>query len=682
MTALISNFLQILNGFLSAGIAITAFSLLLYALSFNLRDRVARTLAIILVCVVIVFVGKTLSSIAQNSLQLEFWLRLQWVGIIFLPAAYMQFSDALLATTGRPSRGRRRLAVRLMYLVSLGFLLVLPTRLLVGPLVADAIPAPHLQRTWLTWVFAAYYVAAMLISWINFVRAFQRTVTRTSRRRMTYLLVGALAPALGSYPYLLFGSSLTAELPLVFWLAVTLSNLLTSVFLVVMAYSVAFFGVPWPDRVVKRRLFKWLMRGPVTASTVLVITTIFRRFSNWLGVDAQTVVPVIMAGSILILEHLITLAAPIWERKLFYGRDRADMDLIQTLDERILTLGDLQQFLEAILAAVCDRLQVSQAFVAVFGAQGGIELFVTIGGDYPLEGDELAKDLLQAAARGKLATQDDLAEQDGNAAQEFIQNKILAWGDHWLTPLYARNGSEGRHLLGLLGILRVGGQELDSEQQEALEVLAERASLAINDRYRQELAFSSLEALTPQMDMIQRLRAAARYDGAQILSAPELSLEAANLSPWVKDALTHYWGGPKLTQNPLLGLHIVQQTAQEQKESAANALRAILRRAIENVRPEGDRRFTAEWILYNILEMKFMEGRKVREIAMRLAMSEADLYRKQRVAIEAVANAILEMEQQARKGKAATVNQRATAKSLSNSLTPGNSLPKDIHLGR
>ncbi|HEX9027811.1 MAG TPA: hypothetical protein VF823_01475, partial [Anaerolineales bacterium] len=68
---------------------------------------------------------------------------------------------------------------------------------------------------------------------------------------------------------------------------------------------------------------------------------------------------------------------------------------------------------------------------------------------------------------------------------------------------------------------------------------------------------------------------------------------------------------------------------------------------IENTRPEGERRFTAEWILYNILEMKFLEGRKVREIALRLAMSEADLYRKQRVAIEAVAKAIVEMEQQA-----------------------------------
>ncbi len=42
-----------------------------------------------------------------------------------------------------------------------------------------------------------------------------------------------------------------------------------------------------------------------------------------------------------------------------------------------------------------------------------------------------------------------------------------------------------------------------------------------------------------------------------------------------------------------------------------------------------------------------MEGRKVREVALRLSMSEADLYRKQRVAIDAVANAILEMEKEA-----------------------------------
>ncbi|HEC21298.1 MAG TPA: hypothetical protein ENI95_00105 [Chloroflexi bacterium] len=56
---------------------------------------------------------------------------------------------------------------------------------------------------------------------------------------------------------------------------------------------------------------------------------------------------------------------------------------------------------------------------------------------------------------------------------------------------------------------------------------------------------------------------------------------------------------------------------------------------------------TAEWILYNILEMRFIQGRKVRDVAMRLAMSESDLYRKQRVAIETVASIIAEMERAA-----------------------------------
>lgn len=93
-------------------------------------------------------------------------------------------------------------------------------------------------------------------------------------------------------------------------------------------------------------------------------------------------------------------------------------------------------------------------------------------------------------------------------------------------------------------------------------------------------------------------------------------------------------------------LQVVRDLTGDYEGNAANALRALLRRAVDQVKPEGDRRFTTEWILYNILEMKFIEGRKVRDVAARLAMSEADLYRKQRVAVEAVAHAILEMETQ------------------------------------
>ena len=44
-----------------------------------------------------------------------------------------------------------------------------------------------------------------------------------------------------------------------------------------------------------------------------------------------------------------------------------------------------------------------------------------------------------------------------------------------------------------------------------------------------------------------------------------------------------------------------------------------------------------------------MYKRQVRDIALRLAMSESDLYRKQRVAIEEVARVLAEMEREERK---------------------------------
>ena len=76
-------------------------------------------------------------------------------------------------------------------------------------------------------------------------------------------------------------------------------------------------------------------------------------------------------------------------------------------------------------------------------------------------------------------------------------------------------------------------------------------------------------------------------------------------------------------------------------------LRTVLKQAIERLRPDGQRQMTApEWVLYNILELKFLQGRRVREIAQRLAMSESDLYRKQRIAIEAVSQTLAEMERE------------------------------------
>jgi hypothetical protein len=638
-----SGFISLLRSFnelLTAGIAITAFSLLLYALSFNLSDRVARTFALIMGCVVIVFVGEAFAGVSGSPQWVEIWQKFQWVGIILLPPVYLHFSDALLATTGRPSRGRRRIWIRIAYLVSGLFLITLPFSWLVGPLIADGQPAPHLQRTSLAWIFSILYLFAMVLTWINFSRGYRRTVTGTSRRRMAYLIVGSLAPALGSYPYLLFGSGFVIRFPTIFWLAAVISNLLVSVFLVVMAYAVAFFGVPWPDRVVKRRLFKWLMRGPITASTVLMVSTLVRRWGDTnLGISYSAAVPVLSAITMILMQYAITLLAPVWERWLFYGGDRDNLQLLQTLEERLLSRSDLRQFLESVLTAVCDRLQVDTAFVAALGPQG-LDMMITIGNKDLLPEDSFSNDLLQMVIKN--------GNNENKAHSAF---HLFSWGDFWVVPLFEHDQPEDPVLLGLLGAAQNHQQPPDEEQREALAALSYRAALALEDRERQEQVFSSLESLTPQVEMIQQLRAAARYDGMVVLTTPNraLDLSHSDLPKWVKDALSHYWGGPKLTKSPLINLQVVQQALDEHEGVSANALRSILRQGIEYVRPEGERRFTAEWILYNILEMKFMEGRKVREIALRLAMSEADLYRKQRVAIEAVANAIIKMENQARK---------------------------------
>src|SRR5687767_1498974 len=622
--------LKTINDILTAGIAITAFSLFLYALSFNLRDRVARSFAVILLCVVVVFTTEALQNKSVPNWGIELLLRIQWVGIIFLPPSYLHLSDALLVTAGRPSRGRRRLAVRLVYVVSVIFLVLLGSGLLVGTLVPDGEPAPHLQRTGWTEFFTIYYLGIMIWAGYNFIRAFSRMLTRSGQRRMLYLMAGATAPALGSYPYLLFGSDIAARFPLLFWGAALFINLLVAGLVVTMAYAVAFFGVSWPDRVVKSRLFKWLLRGPVTASLALAVMTIVRRAGELFAGEPYTAfVPLVMVATVLLFEHAVTLFSPLWERSLFFGRDRGELQLLQNVEERLLTRGDLKQFLETVLAAVRDHLQSPCAFVAALDGEE-LSLSVVAGNHALLENEDLDEALKMVNHNGE------------KGRHEFT------WGDFWILPLHQRkiNGDrdEVPPLLGLLGVARKANQPLDKDQRNSLWLLADRAALALEDRQLQQRVFRSLEDIQPQIDMLQVMRAAGRYDTRATLLTEPLPREI-DLADWVKDALTHYWGGPKLTNNPLMKLRVVQMLAEEYDGNSSNALRALLRKAVDQVKPHGERRFTSEWILYNILEMKFIEGRKVREVAGRLAMSEADLYRKQRVAVEAVARAILDMEQ-------------------------------------
>ncbi|MBI9046500.1 MAG: hypothetical protein JEZ06_18560 [Anaerolineaceae bacterium] len=620
--------LRTISQILTAGVSIMAFSLFLNMLTFNLKDRIVRLYGLILICVVIVFTSEALGSIVNTVSEIDFWLRLEWVGIMALPAIYLHFTYAIIATTGQNSLKFRKWVVGISYILAVVSLLSLQFSDYFNTGTSLSARASQYEPNIITVGFSAFYILSMFISWMNLYTAYQRTMTPTSRRRMQYLALGSLAPALGSFPYMLFGYGFAEQNQTIFWIVAILSNFLVGFFLILMAYSVAFYGVAWPDRVVRRRLIKWILRGPFIASLALALTTFVRRIGEVFGFVYTALVPIIMILTVLIGQYLISIFGPILERRLFYGRDKPDLDIIDSLENRLLTRKDLEQFLELVLASICDRLQARGGFVAGLD-DDSFGLVVTLGENrFDNQDENVSEELSQM-----VSSHPDLPE-------------LFKWGNDIIMPL-VDHLSEEKKMVGLLGITNAAYVEVEENDLFSLTILMQRAATALKDRYLQQEIFKSFQTITPEVELIQQMRAVGRYDESKFMES-EKGLPEDEISQWVKDALTHYWGGPRLTENPLLSFLVVQESLEQHKGSRTNALRSILREAIGKVKPDGDRKFTAEWILYNILEMRFLEGRKVREIAARLAMSEADLYRKQRIAVEEVAKGILEMESIAR----------------------------------
>lgn len=627
----INAILQAINDVLTAGIALTAFSLLIFAFAFRLHDRLTRSFTVILACITIIYAAAAFALIPQSNQVIQILLHLYWVGLVVLPAGYFNFSDALLTLTGRPSRGRRKIVSLLTIIVSLFFLFSLVAGWLVKNIVINTPPAPFLQPSYLSGIFALYFGLVMLLAWYNMIRAVKRSVTTASRRRMIYLVIGAIGPAIGSFPYLMYGTEFARTNLSFFWVFSILANLVVGILTVVFSYAVSFYGFPWPDRVIKTRLFRWLMRGPITASLTLGATTLVRRLGDVWKVDLSAVSILVMVGSIILLEYLIILFAPIWERIFFSGKDRKDLEVIRSVEERMLSQNDLNQFLEMILAVICDRVQAKGAFLCTWNASQ-LNLLVEIGKT------RIRNELFRKKLSQYLQKNPNLEKQ-------------VEWEGILLIALYRKDESGNKKVVGAIGVYGLKNSALEDEQQKALNRLASRAAMALKDRHLQEEILSSLQVFTPQVSAIQNLLAAGRYDRGRVLS-DEIPLRKNEVDKWVKDALTHLWGGPKLSQSPLLQLSLVQKLSNESREmNPSNALREILRNTIQSIRPVGERQYTNEWVLFNILDLKFIEGMKVKDIARRLSLSEADLYRKQRVAISAISAQIIQQENHERSSR-------------------------------
>jgi hypothetical protein len=630
---LLTTILLQLNDLLSAAVLIVAFSLLAYIALQNWHTPIARALCVLLTGVVIVSGGDVLLGQAERDATLEFLLRAQWLGIVCVPAGYIHLSDALLTYSGAPNRGRRWLVFVGYGLSTVFFSLALSGDLLLRGRIASGALAQFGAGPLFS-LFALYFAIASAGGLWAVIRVRQIALTPTLRRRLTYLGATFLAPGLAVFPYLVIAGTYALLSRDIVLLLSALGNAGVAVMITIMVYSIAFQGLLLPDRLIKQDFIRWGLYGPFVGVVIILFLRSTPVLARRLGLPAETLLTFGVMVFTVLMPIFVSKARPYLDA-LVYMQDHAEIDYLRTLPRNTFTQTDLRSLLENTLVVICGALRVDTGFVAasddadnytiktLVGTRRTVKRFVA---EHPLA--EVMPKLIAVPSSAPGATP---------PAEAFLRCDGFC-----MLPL---RGPEG-DFLGALGVA-YPQSALTSESRRLIGVLAHQMELALATVHMQQRLFDTLRGMGPEMQSLQQLNS--RLEQATPSSLESLDSEVALLPEFpqiVKDALAQYWGGPKLSDSPLLGLRMVRRLLGDQGGSPTRALQVVLRQAIENLRPDEQLDPSAqEWMLYNILELRFLQGKRVRDIAERLAMSESDFYRKQRIAVEEVARQLALMEE-------------------------------------
>lgn len=639
--------LTLINLFLVSTNVIVTFSLWIYILARRaqrVRHPIVTAYLVLMFIITAIYAGE-IFHISADALDVGlFWLRMQWIGVALLPSAFLLFADALLRTTGSVSAQRRGLvnvghgvgAILLLMAAFTDWIMARPVEVSWGMHFA---PGPLYP------LFALYLMGTMGWGLFLLLRARQRLLAPPAQRRMRRLFWVLIPCIVAGLPYLMVTYLLDVLPPGLLSLIPIIAHAGVSVLGVIMTYIVAYHGVLMPDRVIKQSLILYLLRGPFLGVSVVVMVLVTANVGRLLGVDTARVQLFIVIAAIVLLQIVIDKVRPLIDTWV-YRDDREEIRWFSEVNQRLLTPSDLADLLESTLAAVCEALRVEAGYLAVPGNDGnGFGVLAVFGTTEPA--DEFAArpevcEFLHRVHRLRELNQWDLEEME---TRGFHREN-----DHLLFPLQFRG--EGESVLGFLCVQGSRDVEtLTQEQKRLVEFLLDQVEVALESAQLQSGIVAILRRVASNIEWVQRWSSKLKYASpltiAEIEATPAYDDE--EFLRQVKDALDHYWGGPKLAQSPLLRLRVVQATQQISRRTATQALRQVIAEAVEMLRPEGSERdMSHEWLLYNISKMRFLQGKRVKEIVNELYMSESDYYRKQRAAIEEVARVLAMMEEEER----------------------------------
>lgn len=618
------EFLQLLNRLVGNIALILTFSLWAYLTIRSWGAPVARALMIMLFGVFTAVAADVLVRDATDALIVENILRWCWIGIVLVPTSMLHMVLAL-ARQLQVGRNYRWVVVITYVMGAVIVLLVVASNSVVsGPIRTSIGPALTPQPLF-GWV-AVYAFTIVTIAWVVLWRLRAMVLTPSLRRRMTYMLASWYGPLMLSFPVLSLWTSADILPESVRLVLGIVAAPIAAIFMMITAYSATFVGTHQPDRIVKYDFMRWWLYGPFIGVSINLFLQVVPVMANvtQLPADIWTVFGIMMMT--VVMPMLVTRIKPFLDT-LIYANDHEDIDYLRTLPRTTFTQTDLRRFLENSLTVLCGASGSDSAFVAAPDDFGVYTVKMTVGGrrrirqlfdDLPLE------QLIQQAAL-----------QD--------ENQPLIIHDYGIVVLRAPDGQ----IVGMLGILyyeRIQRPEI----QQLITTLTRQIEHALVMVTMQQRLLDTLRTMGPEMSSLQAV--SSRIEQATPDALRSLEDDVAMMPEFaslVRDALTHYWGGPKLSESPLLGLKSVKRVREMSGLSQTKALQHVLRQAIDNIRPDPELASSnsSEALLYNILELRFLQGRRIRDTAVRLTMSESDLYRKQRVAIEEVARQISLMEE-------------------------------------
>lgn len=602
---------------------IVTFSLWAYLTIRSWGGAVTRALTIMLCGVFTAVVADVLIQVAHDVNILEFILRWSWLGIMLVPTSMLHMVLALAIQLQIVKA--RMWVVWVSYAVGMLIVLavVLTNFVVSTPIRYNSVPALTPQP--LFSLVAIFSFGLVTAAWILLLQVRAKVLTPSLRRRMNYMVASWYGPLALSFPIL---SLLPTEYLLPESISLSIGIVaapIAAIFMMVTAYSATFVGSPQPDRIVKHDFLRWWLYGPFIGVSIILflqVVPVFASISHlpteiWavFGIMMMTVVMPIVVNQIR--PYLDTL---------IYANDHEDIDYLRTLPRTTFTQTDLRRLLENSLTVMCGAAQSDSAFVAAPDDFGVYAVKMIVGGRRRIRQffDANPLDSLMVQLQAHQSAQPLIVNDYGIAVMRDPDSQIVG-------------------IVGLYHYERIASPEV----KQLVGTLTRQVEHALVMVTMQQRLIDTLRTMAPEINTLQQMSSRIEQATPDALQALEDDVAMMpEFTQLVRDALTHYWGGPKLSDSPLLGLKSVKRMRDAQATSPTKALQLVLRQAIDNIRPDSALSTTAnESILYNILEMRFLHGRKIRDTAERLAMSESDLYRKQRIAVDEVARQIAMMEE-------------------------------------